>query len=1173
MKWTKEQKTVIDLRGCNILVSAAAGSGKTAVLIERIVSQVTDPVNPVNIDEFVIVTFTRLAAAQMKEKLQTALEKKLEEDPENSHLQKQVMLLPVTQISTIHSFCGYIIQNYFHQTGVDPSYRVANESELNMIRSDVLAELLEEEYTRLDDDFVDMAKMAKFIKSDTEIEKVILKLYNDAMSEPFPEDFFARMRQFLSCESEEELEQTVFIQKIMEYVKNLGKGIYNQYDLWLALCESQGGPRAYVDFLQKERSQFELFDGIRSFDALRKRMAEISFGRLPAKKDPDVEEEKKLYVQDARNAVKALLKKIQPDLLAEDLPALLDTMKQMRGKLLTFLSLAEKFAERYREAKQEKNIADFNDLEQMALEILVKKENGQIVRTQAAEELSGQFHEIMIDEYQDSNLVQELLLSSVAKENNRFMVGDIKQSIYRFRKARPDLFLEKMTTYETTEGAKNRLVFLTKNFRSRDVVLEAANAVFTDIMQEDFGGIAYDDEAKLYLGAVFPVTEKRHADRVTVYGISDKADKETEAHLIADVIDEYVNSDDPMQVLGGDGAYRPAKYGDIAILMRSTQNGGQELLEVLNAHGIPAHLEAKSGFFDTKEIRIIVNLLTILDNPRQDIALAAVLRGPIGGLTDDDMARIRGNRAENQFYDALCRYSGEEALEEKVDTFLETLERWREKTSYMPVFDILEEILDETKLLYFLETMGNGLQRKANVELLLEMAREFDQGSYQGLFQFVRYIRGIKEREEDFGEVNLSGDRENVVQIMTIHKSKGLEFPICFVAAMHKKLGHAERDFVVVNSDAGIGSDVIDSELGTKKKSVYYTALSRINANEDLAEEMRILYVAMTRAKEKLILTGNVTEKMWQGNNGYYGRVTVGSYFEWILPVVLKNPVFEMIEIDGSEIQNRETARQADRIIDEAMLCNFDTSVVYDKETEEVLHFMEEFHRQIEDEIPTKVSVSDLKKKSMEESEEENFTILYSDALDNQSPVPAFARKDGEDSEALAGAGYGTAWHQVMASLCFAAAVDEKEVENQLEDMVQSGRIHAQEKEFIRPWKVVRFLHSELGRAMTEAEKSGKLYREQPFVTSVSAQEVQETASDERVLVQGIIDGFYETDGGIVLMDYKTDHLEKGQEEVLVKRYRTQMEVYAEALEKITNKPVIKKVLYSFSLNKEIKVG
>ena len=352
MKWTNEQKTVIDLRGCNILVSAAAGSGKTAVLIERIVSQVTDPVNPVNIDEFVIVTFTRLAAAQMKEKLQAALEKKLEEDPENVHLQRQVMLLPVTQISTIHSFCGYIIQNYFHQTGVDPSYRVANDNELNMIKSDVLAELLEEEYTNLDESFVDMAKMARFIKSDTEMEKIILKLYNDAMSEPFPQDFFERMRRFLACQSEEELEQTAFIQKNLQYAKNMMIGIYDQYELWIRLCYTQEGPEEYAAFLEKERVEFENFEGISSYETMRRRLGAVSFGRLPSKRNSEADPDKKEIIKKGRTDIKNLLKKMQADLFGESLPELLVTMEQMRGKLLTFLSLAEKFRERYQLAKR-----------------------------------------------------------------------------------------------------------------------------------------------------------------------------------------------------------------------------------------------------------------------------------------------------------------------------------------------------------------------------------------------------------------------------------------------------------------------------------------------------------------------------------------------------------------------------------------------------------------------------------------------------------------------------------------------------------------------------------------------------------------------------------------------------------------------------------------------------
>ena len=1171
MKWTEEQKQVIDLRGCNILVSAAAGSGKTAVLIERILAQVTDKEHPVNVDEFVIVTFTRLAAAQMKEKLQEALEKRLEKEPENEHLQRQIMLLPVTQISTIHSFCGYVIQNYFHQTGVDPSYRVANDSELNMVKSDALAEVLEGKYTNPDENFMDMAQMSRFIKSDTEMEKIILKLYHFAMSEPFPQDFLQRMREFLLCETEEELENSMFMQKMMEYLRAMMVGMGEQYRQWVDLCLSPHGPEEYLEKLEEEKNFFENFEEVTSFSQLRRKINGIAIGKLPGKKNSDSDEGKKEYIKEGRTNVKKTLVWIQEKLLWGDREQLLETLRQMRGKLLVFLDLTQSFMERYQQGKREKNVVDFNDLEQMALEILVtKNEQGEIGRTQAAKELSEQFHEIMIDEYQDSNLVQELLLSSVSRDNNRFMVGDIKQSIYRFRMARPDLFLEKMTAFSTAEGSRNRLVFLTKNFRSRDIVLDAANAVFEQIMKADFGGVEYDKEARLYLGADYPDTTKRHATKVDVYGLDSTADSATEWHVIAGVIQDYVNSANPLYVREEDGSYRPAKYGDMAILMRSVKGGGQELLNVLSAYGIPAHLETKTGFFDTREIRCIVSLLAVLDNPRQDIPLVAVMRGPVAHFTEDELAKIRGNSDEMQFYDALCNYSGEEALEEKVSCFLEQLEKWREKISYTPVAQMLEEILEDTNMLYFIETMGNGMQRKANVELLLQMAREFDQGSYQGLYQFVRYIKGIKEREEDFGEVNLSGDKEDVVQIMTIHKSKGLEFPVCFVANMHKKLGKNDTDFVVVNGDMGMASDVVDSQKGTKKSTVFSHALNQFNDMEDLAEELRILYVAMTRAKEKLVLSGKITEKMWNGNNGYFQRISATSYFSWVIPVVRTSPFFEYHPVEEEKILQREVGRQADQKIDREMLNSFDTTVIYDKETEETLAFMEQYRPKREEEIPTKVSVSDLKKRSMEEEQEENFTVLHSDALDNQSPVPAFAREEQEEDKGLAGAGYGTVWHQVMAALSFAAATDEKEVVKQLEDMVQSGRIHASDSSLIRPWKVMKFLHSPLGKEMTLAEKEGKLFREQPFVTSIDGAQVQETTSHETVLVQGIIDGFYETEKGIVLMDYKTDHIEPGEEEVLMKRYRTQLEVYAEALERITGKPVLRKVLYSFSLNKEI---
>ena len=470
--------------------------------------------------------------------------------------------------------------------------------------------------------------------------------------------------------------------------------------------------------------------------------------------------------------------------------------------------------------------------------------------------------------------------------------------------------------------------------------------------------------------------------------------------------------------------------------------------------------------------------------------------------------------------------------------------------------------------------MSNGLQRKANLELLMEVSREFDSTSYKGLHQFVRYISGIKEREEDLGEASLSGDREDVVRIMTIHKSKGLEFPVCILAGMGRSItGARSRSFLVVHPEAGIAAPLVDNERGTSISHTFTRSLARMNLLEDLGEELRVLYVAMTRAKEKLVMTGCTRRDKCPVGTGYFQLIRAKSYFDWVLPALQGNDWFRVKWLEMEALEKAEIRRQADVMVDEVMLNNFDTNITYDKTIHEMLSFMDEHQGQEELEIPTKLTVSELKKRSMEESTEEGITVLDEEALENQSPVPAFAKEDAEEDQALAGASYGTVWHQVMAGLCFSAVQTEQELEGALEELVESGRVRAEDMRYIRKHKLMKFLDSALGSQMREAQAEGRLYREQPFVTMIPAAEVVPEAADrERVLVQGIIDGFYETEQGIVLMDYKTDHLESGQEGILVERYEKQMELYARALEGILGKRVVRKVLYSFSLDKEIEV-
>lgn len=1184
MKWTKEQKQVIDLRNCNILVSAAAGSGKTAVLIERILSRIMDRDNPVNVDEFLIVTFTRAAASQMKERLQQALEQALENEPENEHLQQQLMLVPMAQISTIHSFCGNVIQNYFHRTGVEPSYRVGSENELGMVRADVMQEMLEEKYAEASDAFLHMAQMSRFVKSDAEIEEIVLKLYEKALSEPFPQKFLERMKAFVCMESVDEWKESPFVRQNQAYVKNLLKGIGQEYIYMLALCQRPGGPVWYQEVLADEQIRLEELSREENYEALGRKIRLFEWKRLPGKKQKDSDEELKEAVKKRRDQIKAAIKSLREELFDREPEAQLEQLGKMRENVVAFIELTQEFMERYRAKKSEKALVDFNDLEQMAMEILVwEDEDGVLRRTEAAEELAEQYAEIMIDEYQDSNLVQEMLLGSVASGHNRFMVGDIKQSIYRFRMARPDLFLEKLSHYDTAEGTADRLINLSSNFRSRDIVLAGTNVVFEKIMHREFGGVEYDEQARLHTGAAFPETGYRTADCIDLYAIQGKDDGSYEGKLIAGLIKEYTGEENPLYIYEN-GTYRRAGYGDIVILARSTKAIGQQIYDALAVEGIPVYMENTKGFFDTREISIMVNLFHIIDNPRQDIPLAAVMRSPLGGFTDDELAIVRGREKDKDFYDSLLCFcepeessesgrGGEEPLRQKTKAFLDMLNGFRDKMTYVTVADMIQEIYRCTHIDYILMAMKGGTQRKANLDMLLEIAREFDRTSYKGLYQFVRYIRGIREREEDLGEANILGNRQDVVRIMTIHKSKGLEFPICILAGMGRELGAASRSFLVVNPDVGIASHVIDNEKGTSQNNTFYRSLSRMNRMEDMGEELRVLYVAMTRAKEKLVMTGCADEAKVSGELSYFQLIQGKSYYDWVLPAVRNDERFRIRWLEADQLKENEIQRQADLMIDEVMLNNFDTTLTYDEEIKECLAFIESYEEEEREELPTKLSVSEIKKRSMQEHEEDGFTVLDVEALENQSPVPKFASEEAGEESVLAGAGYGTVWHQVMAGVDFSRTSSEKELDSELERMVETGRLRKEELRYIRTKKLMKFFASPLGQEMREAKEAGRLYREQPFVIGVPAHDVlPDTESEKTVLVQGIVDGFYENESGIVLMDYKTDHLELGQEQVLVERYAEQMKLYARALEGITGKPVVRKVLYSFSLDKGIEV-
>lgn len=1170
IKWTDDQKKIIDARDCNVLVSAAAGSGKTAVLIERIFSRITDKENPVAVDRFVVVTFTKAAAAQMKERLAARLEKALEENPDDAYLQKQSGLIPSAHISTVHSFCSYVIQNYFHKIGLDPAYRQGTESELALLQTEVADALLEKEYTEQKEDFMDLANMNMFQRSDVRLVEMILELYNHAMSNPFPMQWIEKMERFLEVKTAEEWEQSEFCEYLVEETHKQVEGILEDSKKLLELCFQPGGPYYFEKHVKEVMDICEEVLREESYQGIYDVLAELSFSRMAPKKDETVLEEKKKQVSEGRNKAKELLGGWQADFFFQSSEKHVEDLEQMAGKIKTLLRLTKDFLHAYTEEKRERNLVDFNDLEQLALSILLvcDEETGGYVPSEVAKELSEHFEEIMIDEYQDSNRVQDVLLQSISRGNNIFMVGDVKQSIYRFRKACPELFGEKLDTYEMDENAPNRRIDLHQNFRSRENVLEGTNGVFEKIMHRDIGGVEYDAPARLVPGRTFPDTEFPVAKKIDAYIIEEKEDKELEGRLIVSKIKEMVNPVSPFYVEEG-GEYRPAQYKDIVILVRSVKTIGQSYFDILTQAGIPAVMDHSQGFFETREISLMVSMLRVIDNPRQDIPLASVLAGPMFGFSEEELAFLRGKNKHMDLYDSLLLYEKGDELGEKIRDFLNTLEKLREKMTYATVAELIQDIYDLTGIYEAVMVMKDGMRRTANMDSLMEQARQFDETTYHGLYQFVRYLNRIREQQEEMGEVNLVGEEENVVRIMTIHKSKGLEFPICFVGALGHKLGGMNRSFLTIQPDLGIASPIVDNETRTKKANVYHNVLKRQNHLADLGEDMRVLYVAMTRAQEKLILVGS-QENPEVCSLNYSGRAGMASYLDMLMPALWEQGEwFRTCYVTKEELLQEEFLDIVTERLDEQVLYNFDTSVVYDKEIREWLEKLDSKSVEQGEALPVKVSVSDLKIKSMEELDMEDFSILSHEETTEEMPVPRFM--SGAKKEENRGAVYGTAWHQVMALIDFSDTASLESIRAGVEKLVSEGKLREEDSQFIQESKLLHFFESGLGVRMKEAYKSGRLYREQPFVMGKPACEIfPDRAEKDTILIQGIIDAYFETEEGIVLMDYKTDSLKEGEEDVLIQRYQTQMKLYGEALAKMLSKPVSECILYSFSLQREI---
>lgn len=1240
INWTKEQRQVIESRNRNLLVSAAAGSGKTAVLVERIIRMITEGENPLNIDQLLVMTFTKAAADEMRERILEAVDEKLREDPENDHLQMQAAMIPYAQITTIDSFCLSIIREHYNKLDIDPAFRVGDEGEMMLLRQEVMRDMLEEHYQSGDESFSIFVETYAVGKSDYGIEEYIMQVYTFSQSNPWPGQWLAACKKELELDGESQLMETVWMDFLMKDVHMQLGELCVQLEDAIRVCEEENGPEAYIPMLVSDLKMMRSICDEPDYEALNRALSGISFARLASIRSKEIDAGKKAYVTGCRDRVKKALGKIRDLYGFESIDVVVRDMKGTGEAVNMLLSLAAEYSEQYQEKKKEKNIVDFNDLEHYALEILLDETEEGRIPSGAADELSRQYEEILVDEYQDSNDVQETLINAISRERfgtpNVFMVGDVKQSIYKFRLARPELFLKKYETYPKEDGSYQKIE-LHQNFRSRESVLTGINEVFYQIMAKSLGNIQYTEEAALHSGAVFEESERKLSGKPELLMVNTGSDllkqlddeaadytsREMEAKLIASRIRQMTDPENGLAVWDKkQKEYRTARYGDMVILLRSLSGWAEDFVNVLMNEGIPAYAERRTGYFTTIEVETVLSLISIIDNPMQDIPLAAVMKSPIVGVSDEELAHLsavykkkmkkRQDRglyaAWKDYLDTYSKENGEMISDEEYPELFsrlsgldELLEDYRRKSAYLSIHEMLYLIYEGTGYYDYISAMPAGEARKANLDMLVEKASAYEKTSYTGLFHFVRYIENLKKYDTDFGEASLAGD-EDTVRILSIHKSKGLEFPVVFLAGMGKKFNKQDiYGKILIDPDLGIGTDYLDLELRVKAATLKKNVLRRRLELESLGEELRVLYVAMTRAKEQLIMTG--TDRYLEKKLERYleiprveGQIpftilsTADSFLDWLL-MSLSGKYTELgigseagadagsmivKEYSVSEFVGQEIERQAEKKLSREELIHFDTEKMYDEEYAAGLlaALNYRYPHAADIGLHTKLSVSEIKKQGQMIDEEESAFL---------PTIPDFLAEEKKE-EKRGGAFRGTAYHRVLELLDFSAVTSEMEVHQAIEQIKAERRMDEESISLLDPSVIWNFLQSSLGRRMSRAQKEGRLHKEQQFVIgipakemglrdlSLPAQEEDSIDTDELVLIQGIIDAYMEEEDHLVIVDYKTDRVRRGGESILKEHYGVQLEYYRRALEQMTGKKVTEKIIYSLTLQEEIPI-
>ena len=1188
MKWTTEQEQAIYTKDCNLLVAAGAGSGKTAVLVERIINKIIN--DGIDIDRLLVVTFTNAAASEMRERIADRIYKEIENKPE---LQKQISLLGKASITTMHSFCLRVIRDNFFKVGLDPNFSIGDSTECELIKLEALEELLEEKYESDDEDFENIVNIYTSNKDDETLRSMILKIYNFIQSAPFPTKWLEEQTEIFNVDDDIRAEDTPWGKLLMDYAKEeINNGIEELKELELEIMDSPEAANYLITIQNDIHMLRALAEKCITWDDMFNSIKNFEFERLKSARG--VDEEIKTQVTTIRDKVKDIVKKyLKEKVFLVDSETIKEDLKYLYQNLKGICQLVKDFDIKFKTKKLDKNLVDFNDIEHIASKLLSENEDISSIYRE-------QFDEILVDEYQDSNMIQEYILGTISK-NRMFMVGDVKQSIYRFRQARPDLFLSKYNSFPNVNDnllSNSKKILLFKNFRSNENIIDATNYIFEKIMSKDIGEIDYDEKEFLKFGAEY-YGYKGEPTEINLIGTKNQdedfeldedldidSNAQLEGKFIAQKIKELVGK---LEVYDKKtGQKRLATYRDFVILLRSTVGSIDAFMEELTFANIPVYSDNTGGYFNNTEVQIIMALLKIIDNPIQDIPLLAALRSQIGGFNSEELTEIRLIDKNSSYYEAMQKYATQgNELSKKVFDFLAKLSEWRDKSKYMSLSELLWLLYNETGYYYYISLFPDGLQRQSNLKLLLERAEAYEKTSFKGLFNFLTYIDNIKESSGDMESCKIIGENEDVVRIMSIHKSKGLEFPVVFLAGTTKKFNYRElNENLIFHSELGFGADVINYDNRIRYPSISKIALSQKIKAEVMSEEMRILYVAMTRAREKLIITALVpdVEKAYDKYSEPLTKYKISKascFFDWIGTSVIEKKndwivntysFADIINMDASDdeikskleklltsneikidINSAESKGKSRRkeVANQLILILDSESSKNEKNLKEIESQMRWIYiHNLATGIPSKISITELKR--LESGEEAKQDI-------NMIDKPDFMNEQIES-----GTKYGTLVHTALQKLDF----NKQDFSKEDIEMIVNGLTNDKLLQKSINNKIYKFSNSKL---FNEIKNAKKIFRETSFNLNLTAREIYNIDSEESIMIQGIIDLYFINDNDdIILVDYKTDNVQDGAE--LVKRYKPQLDYYKRALEDITGKCVKKTIIYSLKLEKEIEL-